>query len=74
MNMSIRVGVIGLGNMGTAHATCIMNGNINGIELISVCDINEEILVNFSKNNGKAYAKNLSVKAYFLFVFTGKRI
>ena len=47
--MSIRVGVIGLGNMGMAHTTCIMNGNIKGMELISVCDINEEILVNFSK-------------------------
>jgi len=49
MKSTIKVGIIGLGNMGTAHATCIFNGNIEGMELISACDINEERMEVFSK-------------------------
>ena len=36
----LRVGVIGMGNMGTAHAYCIANGDIEGLKLAAVCDIN----------------------------------
>ena len=35
----VSVAVIGLGNMGTAHAACIANGEIDGMELVAVCDI-----------------------------------
>lgn len=36
----IRTAVIGIGNMGTAHATCLFEGRIDGMELAAVCDIN----------------------------------
>ena len=35
----IRTAVIGIGNMGTAHATCLFEGRIDGMELAAVCDI-----------------------------------
>ena len=34
----IRVGVIGFGNMGSAHAKNIFDGNIDGMTLTAVCD------------------------------------
>lgn len=46
MNM-LKIAVIGLGNMGSAHASCIANGEINGLELVAVCDIKEEKLNSF---------------------------
>jgi len=36
---SIRIGIIGVGNMGSAHANCIGNGEIDGMKLTAVCDI-----------------------------------
>ena len=32
----IKVAVIGFGNMGTAHATCLAEGKIRGLELAAV--------------------------------------
>ena len=40
----IRTAVIGIGNMGTAHARCIGEGRIGGLRLSAVCDIREERL------------------------------
>ena len=37
----VRVGIIGVGNMGSAHAACIHGGNIPGMELVALCDIAE---------------------------------
>ena len=36
---NIRIGIIGVGNMGSAHANCIGNGEIEGMMLTAVCDI-----------------------------------
>ncbi len=36
---NIRIGIIGIGNMGSAHANCIGNGEIEGMMLTAVCDI-----------------------------------
>jgi len=36
----LMVGVIGIGNMGSAHANCIYAGEIEGLKLVAVCDIN----------------------------------
>ncbi len=36
---NITVGVIGIGNMGFAHATCIADGKVDGMKLHAVCDI-----------------------------------
>lgn len=38
---SIRTAVIGIGNMGTAHATCLYEGRIEGMRLAAVCDISQ---------------------------------
>ena len=35
---TIRVGIIGIGNMGSAHASCVDGGKIKGMELVAVCD------------------------------------
>ncbi len=34
----VRIGIIGIGNMGSAHATCIFEGRIKGLKLTAVCD------------------------------------
>jgi predicted dehydrogenase len=36
----VRIGIVGLGVMGTNHAKSIIDGNISGAELTAVCDIN----------------------------------
>ena len=35
---TLRVGVIGIGNIGTSHAQCIAQGQIRGLTLTAVCD------------------------------------
>lgn len=39
MDKKIRVGIIGIGNMGSAHASCVAAGKINGMELVALCDV-----------------------------------
>jgi predicted dehydrogenase len=46
----VRIGVIGISNMGAVHAKNIVNGKVKGGELIAVCDINPERL-NWAKEN-----------------------
>lgn len=38
----IRMGIIGLGNMGSAHAENIFSGKVPGMVLSAICDISEE--------------------------------
>jgi len=45
----IRTAVIGIGNMGTAHATCLFEGRIDGMELAAVCDVSPARLEECSK-------------------------
>lgn len=40
----VRIGIIGLGNMGSAHALSIYQGKIDNLELTAVCDIEENRL------------------------------
>ena len=47
----INIAVIGIGNMGTAHAACIMDNQIEGMSLTAVCDISDSKLRTFSKNH-----------------------
>lgn len=42
MNNTIRVGVIGIGNMGTAHAACLQKGAVDSLSLAAVCDCNPQ--------------------------------
>ncbi len=48
---SIRVGVVGIGNIGFAHANSIANGEISGLKLIAVCDIDETKTTSFSEKH-----------------------
>ncbi len=38
---TVRVGVIGFGNMGSTHAKCIFDGLTDGLKLTAVCDSDE---------------------------------
>ncbi len=38
----VRTAVIGVGNMGSAHAGCIAGGNIDGLTLSALCDISPD--------------------------------
>ena len=42
----IRVGIVGIGNMGSAHTTCIAENNVEGLRLTAVCDIIESRVQN----------------------------
>ena len=44
---NVRYGIVGLGNMGSAHAKSIQNGDIKGAVLTAVCDILPKRLENF---------------------------
>lgn len=46
----VRTAVIGIGNMGSAHAECIGNEKIPGMELTAVCDIDHQRLVRVQKD------------------------
>ncbi len=46
---NLSVGVIGIGNMGSAHANCIYKGEIKGMRLAAVCDIDLQKLNAFKK-------------------------
>ena len=45
----INVAVIGIGNMGSAHAACIAENKIKGMSLAAVCDISKEKISAFYK-------------------------
>jgi len=40
----VRIGIIGLGNMGTGHAHYLAGGEVSGAQLAAVCDVREERL------------------------------
>ena len=44
MDHVISVGLIGIGNMGSAHASAVGGGRIEGLRLAAVCDIDREWL------------------------------
>ncbi len=44
----IRIGVIGVGNIGSAHAYCLLSGRVKGARLSAFCDINTEHAGRFS--------------------------
>lgn len=59
MSEKVRVGIIGIGNMGTSHACNLFEGKVPDMELISVCDSNPERLEWAEKEFGgkvKCYA------------------
>lgn len=46
----IKVGIIGIGNMGTSHALRLYNGEVKGATLSAVCDINDD-RITWAKEN-----------------------
>ena len=40
----VRIGIVGIGNMGSAHANNIAAGKVEGLTLTAVCDISEDRL------------------------------
>ncbi len=46
----VRVGIIGIGNMGSSHAKNIVDGKVPGMQLVSVCDIDPE-RIKWAKEN-----------------------
>jgi len=61
----VRVGVIGIGNMGSYHAKYIDNGEIYGAKLTAVCDINPNRLKWAKKNLSEDVALFDSIEALF---------
>lgn len=47
---NLRIGIIGIGNMGSAHAKSILSGNIKNLDLTAVCDTAPEKLEWADKN------------------------
>lgn len=47
----IRIGLIGVGNIGSAHASCLLSGKIKGARLSAVCDINPDTCHHFTKDD-----------------------
>ena len=41
---NVKIGIIGIGNMGSSHAVYLNNGEVPGAELTAVCDTNPERL------------------------------
>src|SRR5690554_1337983 len=40
----VKVGIIGIGNMGSNHAVNIFNGKVKNAQLTAICDIDQERL------------------------------
>lgn len=47
---TVKVAVIGIGNMGSAHVSCIGGGRIQGMKLVAACDLAPERLEFVRKN------------------------
>ena len=47
----LKVAIIGIGNMGSAHALCIADGEIEGLSLCAVCDIEEKKVRAFTQKH-----------------------
>ena len=50
MNM-LRIGVIGVGGIGSAHVSCLLSGRIESACLTAICDINESRLAYYKDKN-----------------------
>ena len=47
IHSSVRLGIVGLGIMGTAHARLVLNGQVPGCELAAICDQNTVVATAF---------------------------
>ena len=65
----IKLGIIGIGNIGLSHANCIAKGEIKGLTLTAVCDINTEKTASFHK-----MYENVSIFSDYNDMFKSKEI
>lgn len=54
MGDAVRLGIIGLGNMGTAHARSVGAGDVGGLRLTAVCDSNPRRVASAAGDSGIA--------------------
>ena len=40
----VRLGIVGIGNMGSAHAKTVYDGKAEGLRLCAICDVDEKKL------------------------------
>ena len=59
MNSVVKVGIIGIGNMGSAHFNCIYNSEIDGLKVTSVCDIDTQKLKKVKESYTGAFLKKV---------------
>src|ERR1700722_6625373 len=66
----VRLGIIGLGNIGKYHSDYLLNKKINRCELVAVCDANPASLERFKSlktfNDGKALIRSMEVDAVII--------
>ena len=48
---TLRIGVIGVGNIGSAHVSCLLSGRIKDACLGAICDINPARLSHYKSTN-----------------------
>ncbi|MFW5986383.1 MAG: Gfo/Idh/MocA family protein [Halanaerobiales bacterium] len=61
----VRIGIIGIGNMGSSHARNIINGKVEGGELAAVCDTNPERLEWASRELGEGVRRYDNTDDFF---------
>jgi predicted dehydrogenase len=61
----VRIGIIGIGNMGTSHAVNLIQGKVPNAELTAVCDVKAERLQWARENLGEKVQCFDNVKAFF---------
>ena len=44
-----KIGIIGVGAMGSAHFVCLKNGEIENAQVVAICDVNEEVRKKYSQ-------------------------
>ncbi len=62
-NANVRIGIVGVGGMGSSHAHSLKKGEVPGAELSAVCDINPKRLEAFPGIPGYLSADELLAKA-----------
>ena len=55
----VRVGVVGTGNRGTSHVSCLLT--IEGVEVVALCDLSENKVMNAAEICRKAGRKQPAV-------------
>ena len=61
----VRLGVIGIGNMGTSHVKHLKEGKVEGAELVAVCDTNPDRLKWVKENLGEEILTFENAEALF---------